>query len=333
MFNNISDSSFSKSPDLKKLQVEIFNWSINETLNIDSAYTRLFGILRKSGFQWKVSADLNLTDKLLILQTLPAVWMKKSALKLDSNGVVNIKSVKWENITIKNYDTQAHKREKWFDDIIRRDAWNIVSDVKDAREDWYQKVWGEKSYSFQTVNDDSIAFSATSVWKWNEWLMPYVWSYHLASVKWITEIPMNQVSESKKDKIVDKIPDTYLLELFNKLRWEDNTLFADNVQDYAQEMRHQLKTNPRLSFDLAYWKMWECLNDAIILKNIQVTTETKSSTISSTVSSSVNHQSNNVVEGWLVVGKDKDGYSKDKWWANTTPDDGQTPKPGDQWDE
>jgi hypothetical protein len=25
MFNNISDSSFSKSPDLKKLQVEIFN--------------------------------------------------------------------------------------------------------------------------------------------------------------------------------------------------------------------------------------------------------------------------------------------------------------------
>ena len=89
-----------KNPDLKKLQVEIFNWSINETLNIDSAYTRLFGILRKSGFQWKVSADLNLTDKLLILQTLPAVWMKKSALKLDSNGVVNIRSVKWENITV-----------------------------------------------------------------------------------------------------------------------------------------------------------------------------------------------------------------------------------------
>ncbi len=299
---NLLDTDALKSkdtPGLTALQVAIYNLRAGKGWSLESVWTNFQNTF--AGFRWKYSNTMiptmkdNLSgeEKMLILQTIPAALMKKSGLQVDTNWYVN---TKWN---ARRYD-EVSNRAQYFDTLFNKEVSTLAQAVKAAREEWYRQNTGASGYTFQSISDGSIAFSWTQVW-WTaknprqNVLMPYTGAYNVASfVKW-KEFSDIDALPAQKAAIIDTLPNTYLESLWRAL----------DVKD-INEVKNMLKTD-NVSYKLAFTKMWECLNDAIVLKDLHIPWWVS---LSTTLSSTVYAQENKVVQAGVIVSEQKENFKK-----------------------
>lgn len=300
-----------KTPWLSDLQKEIFKFFRGESMSsLDGLWGQFKEVIWKQTLFTNpdtriLNANYTNEQKLLILQTIPAVLMKKEALKVNDN-VVEFSN----GTTIKKYDDDK-RRTVWADDMIWKELWkNIVSATDIARKEWYKQNGDSSKYTYVSTTE-WVAFSATQAWLKQKvsWLMPYTGLYNLAKWNGNALVDLN-VSEAQKKSVVDKLPQQYLNQLLKEVQTKWITVQDNDIKTLLKQ------PHSPVSFDLAYWKMWECLNDAIILKNIQIRTEGKTMTAHADISSATIKQINETTNFWGVIWENAENASKNNSWDN-----------------
>lgn len=311
-----------ETPWLTALQVAIYElkaWKWGHSL--DSVWKQFEQTF--AGFRWdkysntisqRITSNLTNEEKVLILQTIPAALMKKDALQLNtSTQQVNIKGEK----SISQYDDQS-KRSVFFDGLFQKNTPSLLSAVQQARKEWLAVNGNRNNYTLKAVNDGSIALSWTTVW-WTkslpkkDILMPYTGAYNIASVEWgkdFISIP------GKNPDVVKLLPPAYLesmKEFINSRYWEKLSTL-DDVKNFLN--------SEKVTYELAFAKMWECLNDSIILRNLKV----EGTSLWATLSSTTYSQENKVVQAGVALSENKDHFKKDTG-------NGQESTPWVEWED
>lgn len=315
LFNIISKDAISSpnTPWMTKLQEMIYNMTINSWVTLNQAWTQFESVVNNPKFieyakqkNWlesltllKIQLNSNLNDaqKLMILQSIPACLMKLKALKIN-DWTVNV----WKSIN--DFET----RISYFDRIFSNEAWDILPEVQKARKDWLKANWDKTSYNFTKIWDWDIAFSWTNIKSWNKnILMPYMWSFNVADA-WTPEI---EILKKSKD-LIDRLPNEYLDLIKDNLaqKWVN----ISSNENLKALLKWEEINWIRLDYKQYFVKMWECLNDAIVLKNINVVWVSE---ISSTSSANIAQKDN--VKLWLAVSSEAEKRDSGKTGPDSEP--------------
>lgn len=317
---------------LQKMIFDYSTWKRNDLDNIWQAFHKFIFVSDFKKYvdsMWQNDTFNNLKNKLrestfneeqkiLILQTIPACLMKRSNLV-----------VKWWEVKIGKTISEYDNRWKFFDWLFEKSLPWLNNSLKSARKEWFEKNWDKSTYKFNTVSDWSIAYVWTETllanWKKNvSWLMQYSNIYNVVDA-WhpFVEMPVKSI------EVVNNLPSQYLqnlMKLLNSNYW----LKIESISELKKFINNWWDISKGIRFDykLAYCKMWECLNDAIIIKDMKlIKTSWDSfdrvdevplySTATSEVYSAVN---NRLVWGVWVTWSKKDN-DKDKWDKDKPKDD------------
>lgn len=303
LFNIISkDALPSKdTPWITKLQDMIYKMSTNSWVTLQQAWEQFDVVINNPKFvnyaklkNWvdslnqlkqQISQPLSNAEKIMILQSIPACLMKKEALKIDKDDNVNV----WK--TIKEYD----KRDKYFDSIFAKEAKDILPLIQEARSLWFNQNGKKTNYEFKKEHNGDIAFSWTEIKKsWKDTLMPYMWAFNIADA-WVKEIP---ITKKSKD-LVDRLPNEYLENLKNKIN--SNWVQISSIEDVKNMLKWQEINWVKLDYSQYFVKMWECLNDAIVLKDFKIIDNSKKWwIIELSSSSSANIWQESALKVWLA---------------------------------
>lgn len=288
---------------------EQFNLVINDPKFINYAKTKNAS---DSLMNLKIflSNPLTNAEKTLILQSVPACLMKKWDLRVDDKWTVNV------NKSISEHD----KRAKFFDKIFTKETRDILPEVQQARKEWFAANGHQTKYNFRDVSDWTIAFSATQIKNSQYWLMPYIWAYHIADAG----KPYIDITKKSPD-LIDNIPQSYLLSILESLQ-NNNNLKLNSVSELKLLLKWQELNGVKLNYDLKFAKMWECLNDAIILTNLVVTsTKDYVNNIQAASLTSANTSMLDSLNIWVAWTwkKQERNPENDKSTAETKPDDWQ----------
>lgn len=335
IFNLVSKSTLNSphANQLVSLQKMIFDFSTWKRQDIDVIWQAFNKFVFVSDFK-KYADEISQIDslnnlknklrewvfneeqKILILQTIPACLMKSSNLVIEW----------WEvNIgkTISDYD----KRWVFFDWLFEKSLPWLSTSLKIARKEWFEKNWQKNSYKFKTVADWSIAYvwneTVLSNWKKNvSWLMQYSNIYNVVDA-WTPFINM----PSKSFEIVNNLPSQYLQNLMNSLN-ENYWIWIKSISELKSFINNWWNNWNWIRFDykLAYCKMWECMNDAIVIKEMKLIKSGGESLewideipLFSTATSEVYSAINNKLVWWVWVTWSKN--EKDKWNRDKPKDD------------
>lgn len=259
-----------------------------------------------------LSNPLTNAEKTLILQSVPACLMKKWDLRVDDKWTVNV------NESISEHD----KRAKFFDKVFTKETKDILPEVQQARTEWFAANGHQTKYNFRDVSDWTIAFSATQIKNSQYWLMPYVWAYHIADAG----KPYIDITKKSPD-LVDNIPQSYLLSILESLQ-NNNNLKLNSISELKLLLKWQELNGVKLNYDLKFAKMWECLNDAIILTNLVVTsTKDYVNNIQAASQTSANISKLDSVKYWVVFAWEKQERNPE----NNKTDPSTNPDVEQQW--
>ena len=257
------------------------------------------------------------SEKVLIVQAVSSNLMKKGALEMKKGALQNYKIEvdKW-NKTIREYDREK-KRDKYFDTQFSKEFPNLLPAIQKAREAWYEANGNANDYTFKPVSDGSIAFtwveSRNEKWGVNiKWIMPYTWAYNVASVEWgkdFIDIPW------KSPEVINALPNKVLKDIQKAL----NLKSVKAVKDFINAWWGNGIT---IDYNLAFCKMWECLNDSVVLKDFTITKDWKEFQIWTATTSEVYSPTHNVVNLWIAFTWDVD--------KNDDKETGQTSTPGEE---
>ncbi|MEF2174861.1 MAG: hypothetical protein V3575_00190 [Candidatus Absconditabacteria bacterium] len=331
IFNLISKSTINSphSNDLISLQKMIFELGTGQRNDVDIIWQAFHKFVFVSDFKKYAQETSNVESlnnlksklregvfneeqKILILQTIPACLMKNSKL-LVKGGEVNVGK------TISDYD----KRGNFFDRLFHNSLPGLSNSLKIARKEWFDKNGDKTSYKFKTVADGSIAYVGTETVLNNgkkniSGLMQYSNIYNVVDAG----TPFIQMPV-KSFEIVNSLPILYLQNLMNSLNKNHGMQF-NSIGDLKNFINNGGDKGRGIRFDykLAYCKMGECMNDAIVIKDMKlmksggempsdVSEIPLYSTATSEVYSAVN---NKLVWGVGVTGssKDKDNGNRDE---------------------
>lgn len=329
------------TPDMRKLQRSIFDYSKWKwDIKLEDLWKLLISVFNNNDFQTyaktkkieKTAIDdfvallnTNLTkaQKELILMDIPNCLMNTSKLAKGADWKVTIPS----NKTIQEYDS-TKGRTALFDWIFTSELEDsiISSEVTRRRKEWYAKFWWYKTYKSLDIEDwKTAAFSAVQStikwWKddWKDnvrWLMPFPGDYSIVWIDWknIEEHYIKlELNQDQRNKIIDKLPTVYIEDIAAK--------YSLNTTQVTDLLKWKSVNNMKLSYDILFTKMWQCINDALIIWNLQLTT-TDWKPVSEvkfwhSATSTVYNQANEVT--WLAWAF----YAKDVWsngWGNHNSD-------------
>lgn len=315
LFNLISKDAIPSpnTPWMTKLQDMIYNMSTNSWVTLNQAWTQFERVINDPKFidyakekNWidnlielkiQLWKDLTNAEKLMILQSIPACLMKVESLKM-TDWKVNV----WKSIAA--YDSRA----SYFDKIFTNEARDILPEIQAARNDWFEANGNKSRYEFRQVWDWDIAFSWTRIKSWGKnVLMPYMWSFNVADA-WTPEI---EIVKKSKD-LVDRLPNEYLDLIRDNLtsKWVN----ISSNENLKALLKWEEIGGIRLDYKQYFVKMWECLNDAIVLKDINVVWVSE---ISSTSSANLAQRQN--VKLGLAVSGDTKKDNQEPWKPDSEP--------------
>ncbi len=289
--------------NIKSLQSNIFK-ALNREISLDSAWNDFIKTIQSSEFEkylkdnvWakdnleslkkEITKTFTEGEKIFVLQAVIANLMKKEKFTYEWNRVTLQKN-------IKEYD-KNNKRIEYFDSIFSEKFGNdtkLLNSIKDARKSWYSENGEAKSYTFDTVNTpSSIAFVWTESTERKKGLIPHMGVYNIAKVEWKKSlIPLNI---QNSDVVINSLPDNFLESLKDKINL---SLPWKKKLTTIAEVRTFIKDKNNFEYTLAFAKVWECLNDALIMQDIKIKWWTS---IEVTASWTVYKQKNNVKKFWI----------------------------------
>jgi len=183
-------------------------------------------------------------------------------------------------------------------------------------------------YNITPLAEGDIAF--TGVQKGG--LIPYTWAYNVASFEWGTNmVPI----EWKSSNIIDVLPTGYLENVKTILE-----KMTRDKYDSLDDIKTILKTEGspiQFEYDLYFAKMAECLNDAVIMRNLKMIVGNDKVTIWASYTSELYKPKNEHIDGgvWYSVKKhekdddtdeiptieEDDSISNPDGWVINIPDD------------
>jgi hypothetical protein len=304
IFNIIDTDALNhkNTPWMQKLQKMVFDYA-NWRWKLEDVWSQFIKVIFDNKFidyaweKWAlkelwelktfIMGNLNNSEKILILQSIPACLMKKSALKI-KDWEVNVGK------KLRDYD----KRDVFFDWVFREKFSWLLPQIQSARKAWFDANGNATSYKFKDVSDGSMAFSATQSKKSNwidnvKWVMVYEWAYHVVDA-WtpFIDIPW------KYPSVINNLGNEYLINLKNQLNlyWT----WLNTVQDVKNFINSWWRWDIRLNYNVKYAKMWECMNDAITI-DLNLVISWKVVILGSSLSSEVYAANNETTTYWLVV--------------------------------
>ncbi len=233
-------------------------------------------------------------EKALIIQSVSSNFMKKTALQ-NVDWVITMK----EGQTILEYNKE-HNRTKFFDKQFATEFPELLPQIQEARQAWYDSNWDKAEFSFKSISDGSIAFtwveSRRPSWRINvHWIMPYTWAYNIASTGWKDFINIDW----KSKEVINSIPNRVL----ENIKISLNNVWANlsNTQDVKDFINNWWDNWIKVDYKLAFAKMWECLNDAVVLRDLTIIKGWKEIKFGATSTSEVYSPEHNVVNVWVAV--------------------------------
>ena len=222
-------------------------------------------------------------EKVLILQAMNSNFMKKTNLSnIDNDSAIEVRREENGNLvisSIKAYDTR-YKRNELFDRVFEEKFSGL--DIKAARDAWYNanesETATETEYTLRPVTDSSIAFawvmwplveSANGIKNPNiQWVMPYTWSYNVAVTTegWLENAFID--IEWKSEHVINAIPAIALENIRSAL--EDQGVNLPNINAVKDFINQWWSESIKVDYQLAFCRLWECLNDAVVLKNLTI---------------------------------------------------------------
>lgn len=147
--------------------------------------------------------------------------------------------------------------------------------------------------------------------------MAYEWVYNLAKVEWWEDkIPLD-----KNEAFINNLPDTFLENVKNQLEWE--WIELKNLQAVKDIINAWGGNWVNIDYKISFARMWECLNDAIILDSFTISGGNKE--FNRSVTSTMNLQDTDVDYAWVAyvdhVRKQSDNTQTN---PTTDPDNVQT---------
>ncbi len=327
-----------KTPGMMALQKAIFNYKRTWTPTISESWDKFIKVFNdpemKSYASWEKenalkglllyiqNTDITNEDKVLILQSVSSNLMKKKALKIKGTKVM----IEWGESTLMEYDTN-NNRSDFFDPIFERELSDIAADIKGARTEYLKANGDKREYTFTSIAEWDIAFTGvfSKRWDWEDnvnGLMPYTWVYKVASFEWgVDMVPI----EGKSINIIDALPTGYLENvktILEEITWQ--SFRSDNVDDPFEKVKIALKSKDtpiKFEYDLFFAKMSECLNDAVIMKNLKMTVGDNKVTLWASSTSEV-YTPEYAAQKWALW------FTENKKDDGNGDDDTRTPPPG-----
>ena len=316
-----------------KLQKMIFNYKIKWIPSLEEVWKQFILVITYSWFKkyakeklvaWDVVDTLisNIrwitvdSERVAILQSISASLTKKWSLKNTLWVIALDKKKYW---TLRVYDTK-NKRAKFFNGLFKvKYSW-LTSEIINARASWIAANGSASSYSLKPVMDGSVAFTwvqtKTASWKRNiSWVMPFTWGYNIVSVVWGQDFI--EIS-SRSEEIINNTPRRileWIMRNLNTIEW----IQLNTIQEVITFINAWWNKSAKVDYKLAFARMWECINDVVILKNLTVTTSGKIVELFTTWTSEVYKPTHEVMKLWLIISWDANRQDNwDGWWANNT---------------
>lgn len=243
----------------------------------------------------KTGWSLPMLEKQAILQSVQSNFMEKNALVVWDKNIVTLE---WYR-TIADYDS-TNKRWAFFDEIFNREyGQEFASQITQAREEWLTANETSPNYTF-TPSTGSLALTGVKLWSLskastpeNTWVMAYEWVYNLAKVEWWKDkIPLD-----KNEAFVNNLPDSFLENVKNQLEWE--WIELKDLQAVKKIINEWGSNWVVIDYQISFARMWECLNDAIILDSFTIAGENKE--FNRSVTSTMNVQDTDVDNVWIAI--------------------------------
>jgi len=335
----------SKTKWMMKLQRMIYAFRTKWKNGVDAVWRQFKTVVNYHGFmeyakeKWVIQEAKNLKnhikhiktndEKILILQSIESNFMKKSQLKIDNHGNVNI----WKSVI--DYDKE-HNRSAFFDQKFREKFPHLVDNIQKARKEWYKYNGQSKTYKFTSVADGSVAFtwveSKKPSWRKNiSWVMPYVGMYEIASTWNGHDIVEIKAGIKEKYEVIRKLPKSVLKNI-QKLLASYGKRFR-KLSSVAYFVAKWGDKNIQIQSHLWFAKMWECLNDAVILKDLIIKHKWKALKIWATTASEVYDYKVDVTNwGIFLTGEAKRKKKPKKPKPEEKDDSSSTTNADDEWE-
>ena len=259
----------------------------------------------------------NKNEVLAILQSVNANFMEKEALQKDSNNIV------FMNKSINQYDVD-NNRDRFFDNAFdARFGSQFTQEISNARESW-RAINGNKSkYTFIESTWD-LAMTGVMLWRYQTGVMSYEGVYNIAQPEW----GKAYVTLENHPAFIDKLPNNFLANIQSQLQsvWVKLT----TLQEVKEFINNGWDARAQVDYSLAFARMWECLNDAVILKEFSIKTPSK---VVSSLTSTMNTQDQNVKTFWITLideVRQKDKLEEGEW--DTTPTEESDGNVDENWE-
>ena len=317
-----------KTIGMLKLQKMIFNYKKSWTPALDSVWNQFNRVVTHSGFKeyakerWtenqvdllinSLSSVKTESEKVLITQSVASNFMKKSLLQDTDNDpaieIANGKTIEW-------YD-RKYGRAAYFDKQFKKKFPALLKRIQDAREEWNKTNKDATEYTFQPVADGAVVFTWVESKKRDRsinvsGIMSYTWAYNVAEIgrkKDFIEMPW------KSAEVVNGLPERVLeniREVLNK-----NGADLKNIQQVKDFINTKQTGWLKVDYTLAFTRMWECLNDSVVIKDITIIKDGKRIKIWATTTGEVYSPSHDVVNWWLVFHWKTERRKNNSWWWN-----------------
>ncbi|MCH2188512.1 hypothetical protein MK079_01635 [Candidatus Gracilibacteria bacterium] len=238
-------------------------------------------------------------EKVLILQSIQNNFMEKEAFR--DTGSDNKKEIAGGK-TIAEYDT-ARNRGAYFDGLFAKDYPSLGDEIRTARKLWLNANGDKKEYNFKPESKGDIAFTGVQSGTNISGIMPYLGAYNIASTEGGVEyIDIGPLNRKQVQEVIMAIPERILKQYGKKLGMTDSQIPSIQkrlVEGYGKD----------INFDLAFTRMGECLNDAIVIQNLTFHQAGQSVPIGVSSTSEVYIPEHKVVD-FGIVGADRESRRK-----------------------
>ena len=317
-----------KTIGMLKLQKMIFNYKKSGTPALSSLWSQFNRVVTDPGFkeyakegwkQWEVDILLdNLSsvksesEKVLIVQSVASNFMKKSLLQnIDNDPAIEIADGK----TIDWYD-RKYGRAAYFDRQFKKKFPALLWKIQDARKEWNRVNKDATEYTFQPISDGSIVYTWVESKKRDRsinisGIMSYTWAYNVAKIgrgKDFIEIPW------RSPEVVNNLPKRVLENI--RVVLNKNGADLKNIQQVKDFINTKQTGWLKVDYTLAFTRMWECLNDSVVIKDITIIKDGKRIKIWATTTGEVYSPSHDVVNWWLVFHWKTERRKNNSWWWN-----------------
>lgn len=323
------------TPGAVVLQREIYNY-VNWTSNKDitAIFDQFKGFVNNNmwTFSKKLGLESNLqtlqttlnnfssTNKnelLAILQSVNANFMEKKALQIGENDIVSM------NETISKYD-ENNNRDRFFNKAFEEKYWKAFSStITQARESWRSINWEASKYTF-TPSEGNLAMTWVTLGVSWSWVMSYEWVYNIAQPEWWKAY----VTLENHPDFINNLPKNFLINIQSQL----NNLGVEllDLEEVKAFINKWWDERAVINYSLAFARMGECLNDAVILKGFSIQAPNK--TVSS-LTSTMNTQDETVKTFWVTLVdevRQKDQLEEGRW--ETTPTEESNGDVDENWE-